>query len=97
MVKTVIWTQRAQTDRFRILEYWYERTQSKAYSIKLDRQIKDSIAIISRHPKIGKSTDILNVRIKILRDYLIIYQITPRKIIILAVWDSRQNPDSLLI
>ncbi|WP_370591075.1 type II toxin-antitoxin system RelE/ParE family toxin [Salegentibacter sp. BLCTC] len=40
----------------------------------------------------GKPTDSKNVRIKVVRDYLLIYEIKKNQIFILTIWDSRQNP-----
>lgn len=92
MVKQVIWTERAQKERIEILTFWNEQNQTTAYSIKLNRLIKRSLLIISKYPMIGKPTKIKNVRVKILGNYLIIYGITPQRIIVLSIWDSRQKP-----
>ncbi len=46
-------------------------------------------------PQIGKVTDDTRARIKIVRDYLIIYEETATQISILTIWDSRQDPDRL--
>jgi len=40
-------------------------------------------------------TDDSKARIKIVRDYLIIYEETETQIFILTIWDSRQGPDKL--
>lgn len=92
MVKQVIWTERAQKERIEILTFWNEQNQTTAYSIKLNRLIKRSLLIISKYPMIGKPTKIKNVRVKILGNYLIIYGITPQRIIVLSICDSRQKP-----
>ena len=34
-------------------------------------------------------------RTKVLRDYLIIYEITLNEIVILSIWDFRKNPQDL--
>ncbi len=47
-------------------------------------------------PKIGKLTDDRNARIKVVRDYLIIYEETETTIYILTVWDGRQDPAELV-
>lgn len=72
MAKKVVWSQRAQKDRRSILKYWKDRNKSNVYSLKLDQIFKDSIKIISEFPQIGKLTDALNVRIKIVKTYYII-------------------------
>ncbi|BBE19238.1 hypothetical protein AQPE_3414 [Aquipluma nitroreducens] len=59
--------------------------------------IKDSLQLICKLPFIGKPTNKDNVRVKILKNYLIIYQITSTEIIVLSVWDNRQNPEKSTI
>lgn len=95
MVKRVTWTPRAQDERKEVLKYWARRTQSKTYSRKLNLLIKQAIRLIREYPQIGKPTDIDNVRIKIVRDYLIFYELVQDEIHILAFWDSRQDPEKL--
>ncbi|MBZ4674536.1 MAG: hypothetical protein JG772_224, partial [Dysgonamonadaceae bacterium] len=36
-----------------------------------------------------------NIRVKIVSDYLIIYEIKEFEIVILTIWDSHRNPDIL--
>lgn len=95
MVRKVIWSARAQHDRKEILEYWRLRNKSDTYSRKLNELFKESIKIIRDFPQIGKMTDDSTARIKIVRDYLILYEETDKSIYILTIWGSHQNPDKL--
>ena len=95
MAKQIVWSRRAQRDRKEILEYWRVRNKSNTYSKKLNRLFKESIKIITDFPEIGKLTDQANTRIKIVKDYLIIYEETETQILILAIWDTRQDPGKL--
>jgi len=95
MAKKIIWTVRAQNDRFKIFEYWNNRNKSNSYSRRLNALFKESVKIISRYPLLGKPTSEENVRIKIVRDYLLFYEIREDIIIILMIWDSRQNPKNI--
>lgn len=95
MVRRVIWTPRAQEERKEVLNYWVKRTRSKNYSKKLNLLIRQAIRLIKEYPQIGKPTDIDNVRIKIVRDYLVFYELVDDEIHILAFWDSRQDPKRL--
>lgn len=95
MAKRIIWSKRAQNDRMEILKYWTDRNKSKNYSIKLAGLFKEAVKLISKYPEIGKSTDEENVRIKIVRDYFLIYAVEEEQVSILTIWDSRQNPDKL--
>lgn len=95
MVKQIIWSQRAQDDRKQILEYWRNRNQSNTYSKNLDKKFREALNLIRDYPQIGKQTDDQKVRIKIVKDYLLIYEETPDTILLLTIWDSRQNPQQL--
>jgi toxin YoeB len=95
MAKRIIWSHRAQTDRKEILEYWKNRTKSTTYSRKLDLLFREALSIIQDYPQLGKPTDDLKARIKIIRDYFLIYEETEDSIILLSIWDNRQDPEKL--
>jgi toxin YoeB len=85
MVKQVIWSPRALSDRKEILKYWRQRNKSNVYSKKLNQLFKESIKIIVDFPKIGRATDEALIRIKMVRDYLIFYEETDAQILILTI------------
>jgi toxin YoeB len=95
MVRRITWTARAQNDRRKIFEYWNNRNKSNLYSRKLNDLIRRSLVLIAKYPHIGKRTDKKNVRLKILKDYLIIYEVMTKEILVLTIWDCRQNPEDL--
>ena len=93
--KKVIWSLKAQQDRLDILEYWINRNKSTTYSTKLNKLFKEAEQLIAIHPDIGKQSDIHNIRIKIIRSYLMIYKITGEQIQILTLRDGRDDPNEL--
>ena len=93
--KPIIWSVKAQQNRFEILDYWIKRNKSKSYATQLFQLFKLATDLITEHPEIGKPTSQPGVRIKIVRDYLMFYEIQPHRIEILFIWDSRQNPENL--
>ena len=93
--RTIVWTQKANAERKEILAYWIERNQSKAYSIKLNNLIRESLQLSARYPNTGRKTTFENVRVKIIRDYLIFYQADNTTLVVLAIWDERRNDQSL--
>ncbi|MBX2895545.1 MAG: type II toxin-antitoxin system RelE/ParE family toxin [Cyclobacteriaceae bacterium] len=95
MAKQVIWSARTQRDRKQILSFWNVHNQSTTYSKTLDRKFREAIKLIGEFPQIGKRTDDAKARIKIVRDYFLIYEETETKIILLTIWDSRQDPKNL--
>ena len=76
-------------------EYWREHNHSNTYSIKLNLIIKKAITLIAAHPQIGRRTNVDNVRVKLVREYLIFYEERNKQIFILTIWDSRRNPENL--
>ena len=78
-----------------ILKYWSQRNKSNRYSKKLNQLFKESIKLTLEHPKVGKLTDAPSVRIKIIKEYLMIYEVSETSISILSIWDGRQDPSKL--
>jgi toxin YoeB len=95
MAKQIIWSFTAQTDRKEILLYWIKRNQSKTYSRKLFRLFQEAVKLIAQHPHIGTPTEFGQVRSKVVRDYQIFYEKIEETIRILAIWDTKQDPDKL--
>lgn len=97
MAKRIIWSKSAVKEKKAILAYWRRHNQSNAYPIKLNQLFKRAIKLISTQPRIGRKTDIENVRIKLVRVYLIFYEEKENSINILTIWDGRRNPENLLV
>ena len=93
MVKQIIWSRLAHTDRLNILDYWIKRNKSNTYSIRLNQIFENIADLISKYPKIGKQTEIKGIRFKVVKDYLFTYRETKDYIEILTIWDSRQDPE----
>jgi len=94
MAAKVVWSVRAQRERFEILEYWVNRNKSKTYSRKLYQLFRIGMKKVAEMPVSGIPTESLDVRIKIVKDYLIYYHINASKTIeVLIIWDSRRDPN----
>ncbi len=90
--KEIKWTLKAIHDKLDILDYWIKRNKSKTYSEKLDKLFNKSIDFISNYPEHGKRTNYKNIRIKIVRHYIIYYLILDEHILMVRIWDARRNP-----
>lgn len=93
MLRLIIWTFNAQEDRKAIFTFWNKNNRSNVYSKKLNNLILESLDSVSKNPFIGKRTTIINVRAKIVENYMIFYEITELHIVVLSIWDCRQNPN----
>jgi len=92
MAKKISWTPRALLDRLEILEYWSNRNKSKAYSKKLYELFASHAKLVAKNPELGKATEFASVRVIIVTDYLIYYNIGDNDIEILTIWDMRRDP-----
>lgn len=90
----IIWSPRAKLDLYNILDFYIKRNDSKTYSIKLNLNLRKSVMLIEKYPRIGVQTDVSGIRILIKGDYAIFYEIKAESIEIVSIWDCRQNPES---
>lgn len=93
MVKQVIWSANARHELFEILEFWKEHNQSDSYSIHLYQKIQINIKYISENSFIGRATDIESVRVLVVSNYLLFYEVNEKSVQILSLFDSRRDPD----
>jgi plasmid stabilization system protein ParE len=93
--RVILWSEFAKIELKFILEYYNFRNKNKTFSKNLHRKIQSDITILIFNPDIGKKTDLINVRGLIIGNYTVIYEFNENHIIILSVWDTRQNPDRL--
>jgi plasmid stabilization system protein ParE len=95
MAAKLTWSERADRELHDILWYWENRNRSPAYSIKLYGLINDRLGQVCNFSHSGNITATQGVRSVIVRDYRILYELRPDEIYILAIFDTRQNPEKL--
>jgi len=92
MAYEIILSNRAQQDRIEILQYWINRNKSNVFSIKLNEVFIETFESISINPNVGRKLGIKDFRIRIARDYLIVYFVEEDIVKIVTIWDGRRNP-----
>ena len=97
MDKQIIWSAKARQELFDILEFWSIHNHSNAYSLSLYKKIQINLKYISENHFIGKSTNINNVRVLVISNYLLFYEITENYIEILSLFDARRNPKDFTV
>lgn len=97
MDRGIIWTAPAKKDIQQITTYWNNRNKSNAYSLKLRKILREKLVFIKAFPFVGILTNYPNARCFIIKDYKLFYSVTKEAIIVLRVWDTRQNPDKLKV
>ena len=95
--RKIIWTEKAIQSRKSIFQYWNTRNKSTLYSKKLNRLFTEALVLVSKFPVSPITSQIDNVRLKLVGYYQIIYEITETEIIVHYIWDSRQNPQNFPI
>ncbi len=95
--RIIVWSENAKFELREIFEYFNFRNKSKIYSLKLNRLIQTELKLLLQNPEIGKITNTLNIRGLFIENYYIFYEINQKHIVILSVWDIRQNPERLKI
>jgi len=95
--RAVIWTKVSEIQLQEILEFFAERNKSGQYSRELYRKFKTELKTAAKNPELGIKTKLNQVRGLIIEDYVLFYEILDDRILILKVWDCRQNPDKLNI
>ena len=90
--KQVRWTSIAFNDKIEILEYWVNRNQSTTFSEKLDLLIDNALDQVKEFPDHGKKTEYKNIRIKIVRSYLMYYLVENDFITVVRIWDPKKDP-----
>ena len=83
--RKIIWTSKANKERKEILEYWITRLKSTTYSKKLNNEIINATRLLAKEPQIGRLTNFEDIRVKIIRHYLLFYEWNDSEIKVMAI------------
>ena len=89
--RKIIWSETARKRLFEILEYYFNRNNSKSYSNKLYKQISKEVRLLIKYPELGIKTSDRASRGLIIGDYIVYYEIIDNLIFIETIRDSRQE------
>jgi addiction module RelE/StbE family toxin len=95
--REVIWTKNSEIQLKEILKFFTKRNKSGQYSKKLYKKFKSELTTVAKNPELGIKTNLDQTRGLIIEDFILFYEILEDRIIILKVWDCRQNPEKLNI
>ncbi|MFC0344207.1 type II toxin-antitoxin system RelE/ParE family toxin [Epilithonimonas hispanica] len=94
--RKINWTEKANLERKEILQYWITRNKSKRYSVKLNKLFGETLKKTAENPMIGRKTDFNeNIRVKIVRDYLLFYKFDDKQLKVLSIWDGNRDDNKL--
>jgi plasmid stabilization system protein ParE len=91
----VVWADLAIRSLHHTLFFWIEHTLSAKYSNQLLEKIDAAILRIQKFPNSGKLYKKGPIRKIIIDDLSIFYSVDIKNILILLIWDNRQNPNKL--
>jgi len=94
--RAIVWSNVSEIQLKEILTFFTQRNKSGQYSRKLYRKFKAELKTAAKNPELGIQTKLDKIRGLIIEDYILFYEILEDKIIILKVWDCRQNPENLI-
>lgn len=95
MANKIVWSSRAKFELFEIFDYWNNRNKSNAFNIKLNALIQEQLNLIQDFSKTGKKTDIPNVYVKTVQNYLLYYEFVNDSLYVLSIRHGRRNPKTL--
>ncbi len=95
--REIVWTRNSEIQLKLILEFFAKRNKSEDYSLKLYKKFKEELKTAAKKPEIGIKTKLDNIRGLVIGNYIIFYEILNDRILVLKVWDCRQNPNDLNI
>lgn len=92
--KKIIWAEVAVKDLDKILNFYEERNGNAVFSKRLLQEFKKLTKLIQQNNFLGRSVETkdASLRVFVLGNYLMFYEIKKNIIEIKLVWDNRQNP-----
>jgi len=86
------WDEEAEEEWEQILTYYTLRNASHAYSLKLDKELQETLAAICERPGMGQEMELEGVRrFSVVRRFAVFYQFDSEKVEVLSVVDARRN------
>ena len=91
----VEWTRTAEIQFFHVLSYWTERNKSTRFAESLAELVWERTTFIAKNPYASVEVVFHDIRKATLGHFSIFYKVTESKILIMAFWDNRQDPEKL--
>jgi len=95
--KKVIWSQSASKDLDKFLDFYEERNGNAVFSKRLLQEFKKLARLVQQNNFMGRpvGTKDSMLRVFVLGNYLMFYEVKTEIIEIKLVWDNRQNPSEI--
>ncbi len=93
--KQLVWTPRSKQQLNVILSYYTNHNGSNLYSQQLHSIIQRKLQLCQSQPFMGKKINNEHVRALFIAHLHLFYQVSKQYLLILDIWDGRQNPESI--
>jgi plasmid stabilization system protein ParE len=93
--RTIIWSSTAQELLNTIMHHYLKEDNNMMYCYKLSSNISNAVELIHENNYVGKSTNVQGVKILMLGNFKIFYEVVSSQVRILFLWDSRFKPENL--
>jgi hypothetical protein len=90
--RKIIWSINALHAKKNLFEYWNHRNKSTLYSKKLNLLFYAKLSQVAQYPESSIGVDFENIRMALVSNYYIIFEVTSQYIKVLDIWDTRKNP-----
>jgi putative stabilisation protein len=99
----IVWTSKAELQYLEILLFWMNKTFSRSYSDKIEKEVEKVSNLLKRSPRIGKCVFDSEIETEELREVIILHNFSifyklieeHKEIRFIAFWDNRNDPDKL--
>jgi toxin YoeB len=95
--RKIVWSYKARIILLEILDFTTKGIKTRPIPGIYTGNFKKNINLLRKQPTLGIKTDQDTVRALIIGDFIVFYEYNRIEIIILTLWDCRQNPNSLEI
>jgi plasmid stabilization system protein ParE len=93
--RRVIWTSRAHSELYEILDYYARRNKSRIYSAKLHSNIKQKLKSLDFSIALPQKTSKPNIFYFTHNHISVFFSFQDNDIFVKSVWDERRNPQSI--
>lgn len=93
--RKIVWTKNAEIQIFSIMDYYFERNKSYAYSLKLYRDIVLKLQKLNFNVALPQKTSRENLYYFNHNHISVFFEIDQNILIVKLIWDERRNPNVL--
>ena len=95
VTKTLIWSDRAQSEIAEISDFYNNRNGNSDYSDQLWLEFQNKMSFVVANPYFGEKARRRGFRFIGVSPFQLFYYVTKTEIVVVSVWDVRRDPKTL--